>query len=221
MKLSENNQQFITSFFQARSLISGSVKKSAVNQASDKTGNTLYADLGSVFRTITPAMDAHDLIPIQNATMVEGGMVEVSTIIMHSSGESAEFISRIPLAKQDAQGYGSAFTYARRYSLMGIFGLVPADDDGNASRKTAKDTVKGMDEAADLAALDSIMTWAKGYFKDDATSLNVVKSHYDKLKADKQAESAVGFNPLKPAPKQQKNEPSAPVGEDVNPVDNF
>ena len=33
--------------------------------------------------------------------------------------------------KQDAQGYGSALTYARRYSLMAACGIAPEDDDGN------------------------------------------------------------------------------------------
>ena len=31
------------------------------------------------------------------------------------------------------QGLGSAITYARRYGLLGMVGLAPEDDDGNAS----------------------------------------------------------------------------------------
>jgi hypothetical protein len=43
----------------------------------------------------------------------------------------------VPAAKQDPQGYGSALTYARRYSLMAACGIAPEDDDGNAgSRRT-------------------------------------------------------------------------------------
>ena len=38
------------------------------------------------------------------------------------------------MGKDDAQGYGSAMTYARRYAIMGMLGLVAdADDDGNAA----------------------------------------------------------------------------------------
>ncbi len=217
MKLSENSQQFIKAFFTARSMIGGKVEKNTANNHL----KSKYADLGSVFKAITPALDDQKIVPIQQATMVEGSQVEVTTILMHESGELATFVSRIPLAKADAHGYGSAFTYARRYSLMGIFGLVPADDDGNASRKTAKDVNKSLSACADVAAMDEVMRVARQYFDKDAASLRVIQAHYDKLKADKQADSAVNFNPLKPAPKQQKNEPSAPVGEDVNPVDNF
>ena len=41
----------------------------------------------------------------------------------------------VPASKQDAQGYGSALTYARRYSLMAICGIAPEDDDGNRASK--------------------------------------------------------------------------------------
>lgn len=221
MKLSESNKQVMAAFFEARSLISGSVKKSAVNKAFDKTGNTLYADLGSVFKSIGPALSANALIIIQNASMVDGNLVEVDTVLMHESGESITWVSRVPLAKIDAQGFGSAFTYARRYSTMGIFGLVPADDDGNASRKTAKDVTKAMDKSEDLPAMDKVLEHAKQYFSRDSASLRVIQSHYDKRKADMQADSAVGFNPLKPAQKATAQQPSAPVGEDLNPIDEF
>jgi hypothetical protein len=33
----------------------------------------------------------------------------------------------------DAQGFGSAITYARRYALAAIVGVAPEDDDGNAA----------------------------------------------------------------------------------------
>jgi hypothetical protein len=42
----------------------------------------------------------------------------------------------VPATKQDAQGYGSALTYARRYSLMAACGIAPEDDDGNAASKS-------------------------------------------------------------------------------------
>ncbi len=44
----------------------------------------------------------------------------------------------VPANKQDPQGYGSALTYARRYSLMAVCGIAPEDDDGNAASKPKK-----------------------------------------------------------------------------------
>ena len=40
-------------------------------------------------------------------------------------------------SKQDAQGYGSALTYARRYGILTLCGIAPEDDDGNAASKPA------------------------------------------------------------------------------------
>jgi hypothetical protein len=39
----------------------------------------------------------------------------------------------LPVGKQDSQGYGSAATYVRRYSLMAAAGIAPIDDDGRAA----------------------------------------------------------------------------------------
>jgi hypothetical protein len=45
----------------------------------------------------------------------------------------------VPANKNDAQGFGSALTYARRYALQTAFGVPTEDDDGNAaSRSTAR-----------------------------------------------------------------------------------
>jgi hypothetical protein len=47
-------------------------------------------------------------------------------------------VLHVPASKQDPQGYGSALTYARRYSLMAACGIAPEDDDGNAASKPRK-----------------------------------------------------------------------------------
>lgn len=43
----------------------------------------------------------------------------------------------MPATKHDAQGFGSALSYARRYSLMAACGIAPEEDDGNHATKTA------------------------------------------------------------------------------------
>jgi hypothetical protein len=60
----------------------------------------------------------------------------VKTVILHSSGYEYDCgIVTVPVIKNDAQGYGSANTYARRYGLQ-TAGVIPAeDDDGNAAAK--------------------------------------------------------------------------------------
>ena len=61
----------------------------------------------------------------------------METLFIHESGETLSAGRlHVPATKQDAQGYGSALTYARRYSLMAACGIAPEDDDGNAAAKT-------------------------------------------------------------------------------------
>jgi len=84
-----------------------------------------------------------------------------SSAIVHESGEVMECgLLHVPAAKQDPQGYGSALTYARRYSLLAATGLAPEDDDGNsASRRTEiKSTVDEHKIADLLAAMDEVTT---------------------------------------------------------------
>jgi hypothetical protein len=53
---------------------------------------------------------------------------------MHAdSGEWISSTTVIPLPKNDPQGMGSAITYARRYSLCAMLGIITEDDDGNAA----------------------------------------------------------------------------------------
>jgi hypothetical protein len=50
-------------------------------------------------------------------------------------------VLNLPVSKADAQGYGSALTYARRYSLAAACGVAPEDDDGNAATKSAPKSI--------------------------------------------------------------------------------
>jgi hypothetical protein len=97
-----------------------------------------YADLGAVVDAIKPALVKHQLWFRQAFHDAQGG-VAVETLICHASGEEVSCgVLFVPASKQDAQGYGSAITYARRYSLQTAFGVAPEDDDGNAASKPAK-----------------------------------------------------------------------------------
>lgn len=95
-----------------------------------------YADLASVTAAVQPIF-GFGLCYIQRSHD-RPDAAAIETIILHESGEwmSAGIVS-VPVSKQDAQGYGSALTYARRYSLGAAFGIVPEDDDGNAAAKAA------------------------------------------------------------------------------------
>jgi hypothetical protein len=68
-------------------------------------------------------------------------------------------------AKLDAQGIGSAVTYARRYALLAITGAAPVDDDGAAAsgelqpaRKSAAQAKKDGDWDRIIARIDACQT---------------------------------------------------------------
>jgi hypothetical protein len=78
---------------------------------------------------------ANGIAFIQETSKDETG-VTVETVFLHESGEERRCgVLHVPAAKQDPQGYGSALTYARRYSLMAACGIAPEDDDGNAATR--------------------------------------------------------------------------------------
>jgi hypothetical protein len=99
-----------------------------------------YVDLAGCVEAVIDALNNHGIMLMQKNHPYDGG-VSVETIFLHESGESISGgILTVPASKQDPQGYGSALTYARRYSLMAAAGIAPEDDDGNAAsnRPTAK-----------------------------------------------------------------------------------
>jgi len=119
----------------AQSEISAAVKDSTNPHFKSK-----YADLASVVSAIKPAAAAHGLGFVQVFRESSGG-VTIETIILHESGEQFSCGPLfVPAIKNDAQAYGSAITYARRYSLQTAWGVPSDDDDGNgATHKEKKD----------------------------------------------------------------------------------
>jgi len=62
--------------------------------------------------------------------------VTVKTMVLHNSGESLTATLTLTPGEDTPQAIGSCVTYARRYTLMSIFGIAPVDDDGNAASET-------------------------------------------------------------------------------------
>ena len=140
-----------------------------------------YADLSVCIEAVIDALHENGIALIQrNHDCTDG--VKVETILLHESGE--EFsggVLHVPALKNDPQAFGSALTYARRYSLMATCGIAPEDDDGNAASKPKQPTqkleraietdpplsqvetdecVKAMNACKDMAALKSHFGWA-------------------------------------------------------------
>ncbi len=112
-----------------------------------------YADLSACVEAVIDALNANGIAMMQHTFEDQAG-VTVETVFLHESGETLNSGKlHVPASKQDAQGYGSALTYARRYSLMAACGIAPEDDDGNAaSRKPVAPASKPMPPEVKQAA---------------------------------------------------------------------
>jgi hypothetical protein len=107
------------------------VKQPAKNAKNPHFGNR-YADLNAVIETASQPLADNGLSFMQTTRFSEGTLV-LRTVVMHTSGEWVAGEYPVLPVKPDPQGYGSAMTYARRYSLSAALGLAADDDDdGNA-----------------------------------------------------------------------------------------
>jgi hypothetical protein len=131
MSKSESIKELATALATAQARIKGAAKDS-----DNPFFKSKYADLSSVVEAIREPLASVGLSYVQISNSDTKDHVSIETIILHKSGE---WLScgpvMIPVNKVDAQGFGSAMTYARRYSLSAAFGVAPEDDDGNAAAK--------------------------------------------------------------------------------------
>ena len=123
-----------------------------------------YATLDKCVNRIYPRATAHGLSVMQPLADINGEPA-ILTIIMHVSGEWIQ--TAYPLAKagmkqvNDAQQFGAAVTYARRYGLLSAFG-VPVGKDDDAASLTQKPTTaaeaikKAIQKCKTVADLESL-----------------------------------------------------------------
>lgn len=164
-----------------------------------------YAALDACVEAVIDALNANGVYLMQKTHDCETG-VKVETVFIHESGEQLSAgVLHVPASKHDAQGYGSALTYARRYSLMAGCGIAPEDDDGNAASQPVKRLPALNDKEAEQAY--NAWTASKLEYVDDAgiadndkiteewqkLASNVrsaIKRHGETLKATEQLDKA-------------------------------
>jgi hypothetical protein len=130
----------------------------ALKTATNPHFRSRYADLSACVEAVIDALNDNGIAMIQKCYDCATGIM-VETVFIHESGEMLECgILQVPASKQDPQGYGSALTYARRYSLMAACGIAPEDDDGNRASIPVKQTEKPTLDAKRLqGAIDKIL----------------------------------------------------------------
>jgi hypothetical protein len=93
-----------------------------------------YADLSTVWDALYP-FRVEGIVFTQSPQESPDGYIVLDTQMTHAaSGQWIRSRLKMRVSKDDPQGYGSAITYARRYALGAMSGLVTEeDDDGNAA----------------------------------------------------------------------------------------
>ena len=168
----------------------------ALKEKTNPAFRSKYADLGACIEAVQDALNEAGIAMLQQ-TREDATGVTVETIFLHESGESwASGPLHVPAAKQDPQGYGSALTYARRYSLMAACGIAPEDDDGQAA-------VRARTEAEAKRAAEDRTVWIEMQAArlESCTASDELQSvwnaAYSTMKAEKDAEAIAILTPVK------------------------
>ena len=92
-----------------------------------------FASLKSVIDAIKPALNANGIFFMQVSHPLDNG-VGIETIFCKADEKLSTGVVMVPVDKANAQGLGSALTYAKRYSLAMACGIAAdVDDDGNGA----------------------------------------------------------------------------------------
>ena len=133
MQKSETISKLAAALVRAQPMVEGA-KKDSVNPHF----RSKYADLGSVWDAVSGALEANGLAISQYPDETSQGQPALTTMLIHESGEWIAATYPLISVKQDPQGFASAQTYARRYGLAAVMGVISEDDDGQAASRPPK-----------------------------------------------------------------------------------
>lgn len=106
----------------------------AIKSASNAHFHSRYATLADIWEAAKGPLAANGLFVSQGTENGDEAGFDLVTTILHTSGQWVSDSVRVPMEKATPQGAGSALTYAKRYGLQGVLGIVADDDDdGNAA----------------------------------------------------------------------------------------
>lgn len=124
-----------------------------------------YADLTSIWDCCREPLSANGLAIVQTIEGAKDAMFLI-TILGHASGQWIKSKLPLILTKLDAQGVGSAISYARRYALSSIVGVCTEDDDGEKAvgRQGQKKSYQAKEKALQIEELPVAEDWQMDQF---------------------------------------------------------
>jgi hypothetical protein len=182
-----SKQTLIEAFVQAQKMMTH-----AALDSNNPAFNTKYASLSSVLDAVKPALNAFGIALIQKSVPTEAG-IAVETCFYGHGEEICTGPVPVPIGKANAHGFGSALTYAKRYSLCLACGIsAEEDDDGNVAtsqyKKTAPPTPKPV--AVDEDKVIQYKAKIIGML-DAGTDAEGIKAIFEEMKATDNLRTAV------------------------------
>jgi ERF superfamily len=132
-------------YIRVRSLVEQELEPLAKDASNPQT-KSKYATLAAVIQAVRPVYSKHGIVIEFDTGLADAklgdGWIRIMALLSHQAGYKRTFHIDMPADGKGAQGRdvmtrthatGSAFTYGRRYLLLGIFNIAVEDDDGNAA----------------------------------------------------------------------------------------
>lgn len=174
----------------------------AINGALKSTKNEFfkssYADLESVIEAFREEAAKNEIAYIQGSD-IDGELVGVTTLLVHSSGEWIR--TRVASRPKDlgCQSVGSAISYNRRYGIAAAFGVYQTDDDAEAAQGRTKKApaevsaeLKALLEDAAMRGLITFRAAWKALPKDRRAEAQSDAKWFDGLRATAEANAQSG-----------------------------
>src|SRR6202790_3978466 len=102
--------------------------RSPFPRESDRTFR--YASLSSALDIVRKTLGQHEIATVQTTAIDEAGLIRLTTVLAHSSGEWVSSDWPVCPVSETAAPHrmGAALTYARRYALFTLVGIAGEDD---------------------------------------------------------------------------------------------
>ncbi len=129
--------------------------------------NSKYADLSDIISVVRPVLNKNGLGLEQHIVSEDNGEIMLETVVFNDKGESRSsglLSFTIGTGGNQYQNKGIAITYARRYTLCALLGIV-ADDDSDGELKQVKDVHidAALKTKAEDAAKNGLATYQNFY----------------------------------------------------------
>lgn len=103
-----------------------------------------FTGMPTIWVAVKPLLRKNNLTVVQTPSATNGAAIGdfLTTTIYHSSGEFVQDTMRLIVTREDPQGVGSAITYAKRYMLSAMLGVVTDDDNDATTQRLADGDMK-------------------------------------------------------------------------------